>query len=69
MEFKNSKLLRELSDKTGTPIGKLQSMWKEAESEAIKEIMWNPAKYTRYNKQTGTLYSLIEQLLLKKLGE
>lgn len=64
-----SKFIKDLSEKTGVRIGKIQSMWKDAEREANKRIMWEPVKYAKYAKSTAEKSPLIADILREMLGD
>ena len=63
-----SKFIKDLADQTGVRIGKIQSMWKDAEREANKRIMWEPTKYAKYSKSAAEKSPLIADILREMLG-
>lgn len=68
MERPTSKFIKDLADETGVRIGKIQSMWKDADREANKRIMWEPVKYAKYAKSVSERAPLVADILREMLG-
>lgn len=63
-----SKFIKDLAEETGVRIGKIQSMYRDAEREANKRIMWEPNKYQKYASSAADKSPLVADILKEMLG-